>query len=394
MQLAPAALQNRQQCQHSSETEPEEAVADRHDISNPSDEAAAEAGTSAVTEPCEVQPEVTVDRLPMMLTESPRNGRLAAALLHPPERVISKLPVKSASLKRSASLPSGLATLPAVAAGISIPEDSVPSGKPNPDSSLAHSNGELGSFGKAQGNSAKGSLGAADPISNLRANRGLQPAYSLPAVHAAVLVAPSLPRAASPSAAAAAAADNVLHNPFRNGATSNLSRSAFKPYNGNSLGLSSQGAAIAGNTNSQNRLAHISGSAAGKYDLMGVNNQGSNCKAPMADDKENLLPAETHDSRPTPHVSKGLASMIDTGSIKVSDAVYKSAVGSTRQSVGGPSSVDGDGPAGEACEGSHSGKHEISVGAHQPHLDHSGAESAVPGDSSASKRAKLTHGVD
>ena len=362
----------------------------RHDSSDPPGETAAEADTSAVTDPHEVQPAVTVDSVPLMLAESPRNDRETAALLHPPEHVISKLPVKSASLKRSASLPSGLATLPAVAAvaaGISIPEDSVAPGRPSPDSSLAHSHGELGSFGKVQGHITKGHVGRADPISSLGVSKGeLHPAFSLPLVHAAVLVAPSLPSAASP-AAATAAADSVLHNPLRNGATSNVSRSAFKPYNGNSLSLSCQGAAMVGNTNSQNRLAHISGNPAGRYDHMGVNSQGSNCKGPIADDKENFLPAETHINRPTQYVSKGPASMTDTGTIKVSSAVSNSA-------VGGLSSADGHGPAGGACEGNHRGKHETSVGVYHTHLGHCGAESAEPGENSASKRAKLTHDVD
>ena len=393
MQLAPTALQNRQQHQHSSETAPEEPLANTHDSSDPPGEAAAEADTSGVTDSHGTQPAVTVDPLPVMLAGAPRNSRQAAGLLHAPEHVVSKLPVISASLKRSASLPSGVSTLPAAAAGILISEDPAPSGKPNPDSSLAHSNAKLGSLGKAQGHSVKGSLGAVDPISSLRMSKdGLQPAYSLPLVHASVLVMPSLPNAASASAAAAAAADSALHQSLRNSAASNLSRSAFKPYNGNSLSLSSQGAAMAGNTNSRNRLGDVSGSTAGKYDHMGVNNQGSNCKAPIADDKENFLPAETRDNKPTPHVSHGPASMTEMGSIKVSGAVYTSASGSAGQSFEGLSSADGHGSAGEAREGRHSGMHEASVGA--PELSHSGAEGAEPGSISASKRAKLTHDAD
>ena len=399
MQLAPAALQNRQQRQHSSETAPEEAVADRHDSFDPPDEAAAEADASVVKASDGAQPPVTVDPLPVLLAGAPTDGRQAAAVLHPPQHVVSKLPTKSGLLKRSASLPSGLANLPTMAAGVSIPEDLVPPGKPNPDSSLAQSNGELGSLGKAQGQNAKGSMGAVDPISSLGVSKGrLQPANSLPLVHAAVLAAPSLPTAASASAsasaAAAAAADSVLHHSLRNSAASNLSRSAFKPYNGNSLSLTSGAAAMTGNINLQDRLSHFSRSAESKYDHTGVNNQGSNRKAPIADDKENLFPAETPDNRPTPHASKGPASIIDTGSIKLSGAVYTSAVGSARQSVGGLSSADGHDLAGEACKESYNGMHEASVGANHAQIGHSGAESAEPGNISASKRAKFTHGVD
>ena len=397
MQLAPAAIQNRQQHQHSSETAPEEAVADRHDSSDPPGEAAAEAGASAVTDSDGAQPAVTVDRLPVLLAGAPTDGRQAAALLQPAQHVVSKLAAKAGSLKRSVSLPSGLATLPAAAAGISLPEDLVPPGKPNPDSSLAQSNGELGSLGQAQGQNAKGSLGTVDSISSLGVCKGsLQLAHSLPLVHAAVPVAAAVPTAASASAsaaaAAAAAADSVLHHSLRHSAASNLSRSAFKPYNGNSLNLSAQGTTTAGNNSSQNRLSHVSGSAASKHDHMGANNQGSSCKALIADDKENLLPAETRDNRPTPHASKGPASMIDTGSIKISSAVYTSAVGSAKQSVGGLSSADGHDSAGEAYQGSYNGMREASVGAQHTQLGHSGAESA--GNISASKRAKFTHGVD
>lgn len=394
MQLAPVALQNRQQC-HSSEAAPEEGVADRYDSTDPLGEAAAEADPSGVAEHHETQPAVSVDPLPVMLAGAPRNGGQAAVLLHAPKLVVSKLPVKSASLKRSASFPSGVATLPAAAAGLSIPEVPVPPGKPNSDISLAHSNNKQGSLDEAEGHSAKGYLAAVEPISSMRmSERGLQPAYSLPLVHAAVLVAPSLPTVASASTSAAAAADSVLHHSLRKNAASNLSHSAFKPYNGSSLGMSSHGAAVAANTNSQNRLGDVSGSAVGKYDHMGVNNQGSNCKAPMADDKENLLPAETHDSKPTPQASKGPASTIGTGNIKVPFAVYKSTAGRAGQSVGGPSSADGHGPAGEECEGIQSGSHGASVGTHHTHLGQNGAESIEPRSVSASKRAKLTHGVD
>ena len=395
MQLATVALQNRQQCRHSSETAPEEGVADRHDSTDPPGEAAAEADPNGVAEYHETQPAVSGDPLPEMLAGAPGNGGQAAALLHAPKLEVSKLPVKLASLKRSASLPLGVAALPAAAAGLSIPEDPVPPGKSILDSSLAHSNNKQSSLDEAEGHNAKGCLAAVDPIHSMRVSKGgLQSAYSLPLVHAAVLVVPSLPTAASASASATAAADSVLHHSLRNNAASNLSRSAFKPYNGSNLSMSSHGAAMAGNTNSQNRLGDVSGSAVGKYDHMGVNNQGSNCKAPMADDKENLLPAETHDSKPTPQASKGPASTIGTGNIKVPFAVYKSTVGRAGQSVGGPSIADGHGPAGEECEGIQSGSHGASVGAHHTHLGQNRAESIEPRSVSASKRAKLTHGVD
>lgn len=372
MQLAPAALQSRQLSQHSSETAPAEAVAAAHDSPGPPGEAAAEADMGAGADPPGPQPTVSIGySLPAMLARAPQDGRQTATLPHSPKHVVSQLPVCSESLKRSASLPAGLALLPA-AAEISIPKTAVCEDQPSPDSSLAHSKGKLESLSGFQGYGAKGPLGAADPISSLGAPKGeLQPAYSSPLVYAAALVAPSLPTAASASAATAAAAGSVLHNPPRNSPASNLPRSAFRPYNGNSFSLTSQGEATTDTAN-----AHVPGSAAGKHHDTGVNSQGSNCKAPMAEDKENFLPAKI--SRPTLHVSQDPASMIDTGSGKLLGTVSKSAVSSAGLSVGGLSSVDD--------------AHDATTDAH--HLGHAGAEGTEPGNNAASKRAKLTHGVD
>lgn len=373
MQLAPVALQSRQLTQHSSETAPAEAVAAAHDSPGPLGEVAAEADMGTGAGPYETQPTVSIDHiLPAMLARAPKDGRQTATLPDSSNHVVSQLPVCSESLKRSTSLPAGLATLPAAAAEISIPKAAACEDKPSPESSLAHSKGKLASLGAVQGHSAKGPFGAADPICSLGGSKGeLQPAYSLPLVCAAAVVAPSLPTAASVSAAAAAAADSVLHNPIRNSAASNLPRSAFRPYNGNSFSLSSQGAATTDTAN-----AHVPGSAAGKHRDIAVNSQGSNCKAPVGEDKENFLPAKT--SRPILHVSQDPASMINTGSEKLSGALCKSAVSSAGQSVGGVSSADD--------------MHDANTSAH--HLGHNGAESTEPGNNEASKRAKLTHGVD
>lgn len=373
MQLTPAALHSRQLSQHSSETAPAEAVAAGHDSPGPLGEAAAETDMGAGADPHgPSHPTVSTNYiLPAMLARAPKDGR-QTAFSHSLKHAVSQLPVCLESLKRSASLPAGLAAVPAAAAEISTTKDAVSKEKRSPESSLAHGQGKLESLDWVQGHIAKGPLGAADPISSLGVPKGeLQPAYSLPPVSAAAVVAPSLPTAASPSAATAAAADRVLHNQPRNSAASNLPRSAFRPYNGYSFSLSTHGPATADTAN-----GYVPGSAAGKPHDNGLDTQGSNCKAPMAEDKENLLPAKI--SRPTLHVSQDPASMIDRGSGKLSGAVSKSAVSSAGQSVGGLSSADE--------------VHDATVNAH--HLGHAGAESTDPGNNAASKRAKLTHDVD
>ena len=407
MQLAPAAFQNAQAGQHSSQTALEEALSDRHGSSPPAGEAAAEADTRAVTDSQGRQPAVTRDRsLSAVPVGASKHDKQAAALLPNPKHVVSEHVVSehvvsehvvstcSASLKRSASLPSSLITL-AAAAKTSSPDSAMPLVQPNPDSRLANTEGKPGSLSGPQGHSAEGTLGAANPTSSLRGSEGgLQSAYSLPLVPAAVVLAPSLPTASSASAAAAAAAGSVLHRSPNNSAATTLSRSAFRPYNSKSPGMGSKGTTTANDTSAQNRLGYVADS---KYPHIGVGSmqagQGNSCKAPIADDKENLLPAAKCSNRLNANASKGLASMTQMGSMKQSGAVNTS-VTSARQAVGGPSSVDCHGPAAQACEGSQSGMHGVTMGASYSHSAHSGAETTESGDNAASKRAKLAHGVD
>lgn len=393
MQLAPAAIQKVQGGLHSSETE--QAVSDGHNSSAPPGEAAAEADTGAVPEPQGHQPlyippqalELNSAEPQLALTEDQSLSALLVGVptdkqapLGPHQSVVSELPICSASLRRSTSLPNHLATLPA-AAETPIPDSAEPAAKASPHNSLAVTEGKQGSLSGHECYSAKGMSGADNPNPSWRASNELQSVHSLPTSPAAgVGVTPSYPIATS----ATAAIGSVLHNLPRNSAAGTLYRSAFQPYNSKDPSLGSKATSTADNTSSsQLGLACIPGSEAVKHAHTGMPT-GQGNKEPISDDKENVLPAAAAGgNRLKSQVSRSM------DSLKASDAINTSAVSSTRQSW-----IGVDGPAEDALEGGNSSMHEMAVGANGMPLVYCGAEGTEFGDSAASKRAKFTHGFD
>ena len=383
VQLAPAALrpQRAQDGQYSSETE--QAVSDRHDSSAPLGEAAA-TDTWAVTEPqgqqplyippqalesSSAQPQAAITQatsLSAVLLDAPKDQQP----VHGSNTMVSEPP---AALRHSASLPNTLAALPDVAQ-TSIPDTAVPAAKPSPYDSLAVTQGKDRGLSRPECYSPKDTLGADNPNPNWEASNELQSAHSLPTAPAAgVVVAPRYPIATSGTAAVG----STLHNLPRNSTAGTLYRSAFQPYNNKGPSLGSNAKATADNSSSsQLRLACIPGSATGTHDHIGMQT-GQGSKEPISEDKENVLPAAAGEHRLESQVLKGLDSM------KASNAVNTSTMRSPRQSLEG---TDGRGRA-----GSHSGEHEMAVGANAVPLGYCGAEL---GEIAASKRAKFTHGFD
>lgn len=407
MQLAPAALQKAQDGQHSSETK--ETVADRQASSAPLGEAASDADTRIVTEPqgpqpLHIQPQAlelsSAEAHPAITTAQSLSAVMVGGILedkkalHDSEPKVSELPICSASLRRSASLPNNLATLPAALKGAS--DSTVQAAKPDPYNSSATTQGKANKLSGPECYDTKGMSGATHPNLSWGVSNDLQSVHSLPIVPAAVEVVPPCPPDASAPApaatvfaphsavaasAAAAAAGNMPHNLPRNSAAGALYRSAFQPYNSKSSSLGSKATYTADNISSQFRLVCIPGSVAGKNDHTGIQtSQGS--QAPTADDKENVLPAATGNESLTSNVLKGLDSM------KAFGAVNTSAVSSTRQSF------EGTDVRAEACGGSHSGMQEMTAGVHGMPLDLCGPDSTDLGETGASKRAKFTHGFD
>ncbi|KAL3137140.1 hypothetical protein ABBQ32_006710 [Trebouxia sp. C0010 RCD-2024] len=387
-QLALVALQKVQGSLHSSESE--QAVSDRHDPSAPPGEAAVEADMGAVTEsqghqPLYIPPEALELNSAEPQPALAQDQSLSALLLDAPKDkqaphgshqcMVSELPICSASLRRSASLPNNLVTLPA-AAETPIPDSAMPAAKASPYNSLAVNHGKQGSLSGPESYSAKGMSGADNPNPSWKASNEVQSAHSLPTLPAAkVVVAPSDPIAPS----ATAAVGSVLDNLPRNIAAGTLYRSAFQPYNSKDPSQGSKATTMADNTSSsQLRLACIPGREAGKHDHTGQGN-----KEPISDDKENVLPAAAGGNRLESQVSMGM------DSLKASDAINTSAVNSTRQSWKGA-----DGQAEDAFGGGASAMREMASGANGMPLGYCGAETTEFGDSAASKRAKFTHDFD
>lgn len=326
------------------------------------------------------QPAVIDSRdLPAMLAVVPQFSRQSTELPRDPKPAASQLPDQTASLKRSASLPSSLATLPAAATGVPRPGGVAPLTVPS-QRSFGDNMGK-GRLQSAQHSLELGRSPAFYPF--LRVSHGLQSALSLP-LESAYRLSPSALTAAS--ATAVAAAGSIRRDSPKQGAASAVTASAFQPYN-RGLSLGSQGTSGNSQPYLQHGTAGLPGGTAGQYTHTGaIRGQiGLDNKASTVYDKENFGPpvAAKRGSRLNPHAAH-------MGGMRAPGAVNNSTLSNTRQPGLGPGS--GAVAAAQGTSASQAGDHGAyaSDGAATQGLG--GTNGA--GDGVASKRAKLSHWLE
>ena len=338
-----------------------------------------------------------------MLAVVPQYSRQSAELPANPKPAVPQLPDQSALLKHSASLPSSLATLPAAATG--VPPSHAAQPLLGPSQSIKGDRLGKERLQSAQHSSELGRSAAYYPF--LSVSHGLQSAHSLP-LESASKLPPSLPTATSGAAAAAAA--GTRHDSPEQGAASFATASAFQPHN-RGVSLGSQATGGKSQPSLQHDTSGIPGGTAGRYTHTGaVRGQidlGS--KASTVYNKENFVPAAAakRGSRLNPHATQnqGLVSMTHMGSMRAPGVVNSSTLSNSRQPVLVPTRfgtlsnpASGTGLGGSAISSVAQGKPANQSHDHMAHAsdgaviqDHSSGGISGPGDSAASKRAKLTH---